>query len=107
MSTAESLPSISIEDYLAGERDGQVRHEYVAGRLYAMTGGSVYHNRISLAFASVLREKLRDRPCDVFMADRKVQAGQAFYYRDILVVCDPTDPDPYTKHRPFVIAEVI
>ena len=107
MSTAESLPSITIEDCLARERDGQVRHEYVAGRLYAMMGGSVYHNRICLAFASVLREELKDRPCDIFMADVKIQTRQAFYYPDIMVICDPADADPYTKRRPLLVAEVV
>jgi hypothetical protein len=56
-----------VADYLKGQRDGQIRHEYVAGRVYAMTGDGVHHNRISLAFASVLREKLGGRPSDVFM----------------------------------------
>lgn len=107
MTVSETASSISVTDYLKGERDGQVRHEYVAGRVYAMTGGSVYHNRISLAFASVLREKLGARPCDVFMADMKVQTRQAFYYPDIMVVCDATDRDPYSKTRPLMIAEVV
>jgi Uma2 family endonuclease len=97
---------ISIDEYLAGERDGAVRHEYVVGRVYAMTGGSVYHNRISLAFASYLRSDL-PKGCDVFVSDMKLQTRNAFYYPDIMVHCDPADTDPYTKHRPLLIAEVI
>jgi len=106
MTVSETASSISVTDYLKGEQDGRLRHEYVAGRVYAMTGGSVYHNRISLAFASVLREKLGGRPCDVFMADMKVRTRQAFYYPDIMVVCDAADRDPYTKTRPLMIAEI-
>jgi Uma2 family endonuclease len=107
MTVSETASSISASAYLKGEQDGQARHEYLAGRVYAMTGGSVYHNRIGLAFAAVLREKLRGRPCDVFMADMKVQTRQAFYYPDIMVVCDATDCDPYTKTRPQLIAEIV
>jgi Uma2 family endonuclease len=107
MSVPESVQWVDAEDYLRGEQDGQVRHEFVAGRVYAMTGGSVYHNRIAGAFFAVLREKLGNRPCDVFMADMKVEVRQAFYYPDIMVVCDPTDLNPYTKTRPLLIAEVI
>jgi len=107
MSALESIQWVDVEDYLLGERDGQVRHEFVAGRVYAMTGGSVYHNRIALAFASVLRDKLGNRPCDVFMADMQVRAQQAYYYPDVMVVCDPQDRDPYTKISPLLIAEVI
>lgn len=38
---------MSVEEYLEMEKDGQVRHEYVGGVAYAMTGGSGRHNRIS------------------------------------------------------------
>ena len=107
MAVAESPEWISVEDYLRGEQDGQVRHEYVAGAVYAMTGGSVYHNRIALAFATVLRDKLKGRPCDIFMADMKLQTEHAFYYPDLMVVCDPADREPYTKTRPLMIAEVL
>lgn len=31
---------ISVDDYLDGEQDGQVRHEYVDGEVYAMVGAS-------------------------------------------------------------------
>lgn len=47
MAVAETSELISVDDYLQSERDGQVRHEYVGGGIYAMTGGSVYHNRIA------------------------------------------------------------
>ena len=107
MSTTDSRHPITVEAYLAGEQDGQVRHELVGGRVYAMTGGSVYHNRICLGLASALREKLKGRTCDVLMADMKVQTEHAFYYPDIMVVCDPADTDPYTKHSPLMIAEVV
>ena len=41
------------------------------------------------------------------MSDMKVQVLQAFYYPDIMVVCDPADRNPYTKNSPLLIAEVI
>ncbi len=107
MSALEPIQWVDVEDYLLGEQDGRIRHEFVAGRVYAMTGGSVYHNRITLAFASVLREKLGNRSCDVFITDMKVRTQQAVYYPDVMVVCDPQDQDPYTKISPLLIAEVI
>lgn len=107
MSALEPIQWINADDYLLGEQDGRIRHELVAGRVYAITGGSVYHNRITLAFASVLRHKLGKRPCDVFIADMKVRPQQAFYYLDLMEVCDPQDQAPYTKTSPLLIAEVI
>ena len=45
--TAIERDRISVEDYLAGERDGEVRREYVAGQVYAMTGASRRHGLIN------------------------------------------------------------
>jgi len=97
---------VSVEDYLLGEQDGQMRHEYVAGKVFAMTGGSVYHNRVTVNFLTEIKSRLSGKPCDVFVSDMKVEARQAFYYPDVMVVCDPVDNDPYTKSSPILIVEV-
>jgi len=99
--------SISVQEYLDRERDGQVRHEFVGGEAYAMTGASVFHNRIAGNFFAELRSKLGSGGCDVFMADMKVHTAQAFYYPDLMVVCDKGDTDPYTKSRPIVVVEIM
>lgn len=36
MSRLKIKPSLSVADYLAGEREADVRHEYVDGRVYAL-----------------------------------------------------------------------
>ena len=38
---------INFDDYLAGERDVDVRSEYVDGQIYAMSGASELHNTVS------------------------------------------------------------
>jgi hypothetical protein len=38
---------IGVDDYLAGEQRGEVRHEYVAGQVYAMVGASDRHGLIA------------------------------------------------------------
>jgi len=35
---------ISVEDYLAGEEAGEMKHEYVGGVVYAMAGTTKEHN---------------------------------------------------------------
>ncbi|HSO79077.1 MAG TPA: hypothetical protein VLQ88_02725 [Chromatiaceae bacterium] len=35
-----SYPHLSVADYLASEDGGEVRHEYIDGQLYAMTGAT-------------------------------------------------------------------
>jgi Uma2 family endonuclease len=80
MATGTQARFLSVQEYLESEQDGQVRHEYVAGQVYAMTGGSVYHNRIAGNFFAELRAKLGQRGCDVFLADMKLQRARASIY---------------------------
>ena len=40
MATALQIESVSFEDYIAGERDIEIRSEYVDGQVYAMAGAS-------------------------------------------------------------------
>ena len=103
MTTETQVQSLSVDAYLEGEKDAQVRHEYVAGQVYAMTGGSIYHNRIAGNFFTELKAKMGRSNCDLFMADIKLQTEQAFYYPDLMVVCDPVDTDPYIKTKAILI----
>jgi Uma2 family endonuclease len=100
---------ISVSEYLEGERTASERHEYVAGRIFAVVGASRRHNRICLNLASILQDRLNEHPCRVYMSDVKlrVDATDAFYYPDLMVGCDPSDRDPYFLCTPQVIVEVL
>ncbi|MBI5331478.1 MAG: Uma2 family endonuclease [Betaproteobacteria bacterium] len=82
-------PVFTEADYLALEEKGEVRHEFVAGEVYAMAGGSQRHNRITLNAASLLLSRLKGRPCQVFMSDVQLHVArdQAYYYPDVMVTC--------------------
>ncbi|MFN7949313.1 MAG: Uma2 family endonuclease [Blastocatellia bacterium] len=98
---------LSVEDYLAGEKESPVRHEYVDGQVYAMAGASDRHNRIALNVAGRLNDHLADGPCDAFVSDMKVQvSSRLFYYPDVMVTCEPGG-DRYTKTQPVLIVEVL
>ncbi|NJK64618.1 MAG: Uma2 family endonuclease [Synechococcaceae cyanobacterium SM2_3_1] len=104
------VPHLSFPEYLAQEQASLIRHEYVDGQIFAMTGASENHNLIALAIASRLRAHLRGSGCRVFISDMKVcieSAGQATYYPDVMVVCDPQDDDPYVKRQPVLIVEIL
>ena len=111
MGIPETETLISIDEYLEGEQLTEVRHEYIAGRVYAMSGGSEAHNTICLNLASALREHFRGKACRVFMADMKLRLNIAqdtiFYYPDLLVTCDPADDAKYYKAKPTVLVEVL
>ena len=103
------LTRLSADDYLEGELKSDIRHEYVDGEVYAMAGAGEAHNLIALNVASRLRGAARGGPCRVFISDMKVRvaARNAFYYPDVLVVCDSFDTQPYFKESPCLIVEVL
>ncbi len=111
MTPAQPMPLLSVEEYLAAETDGEVRHEYLGGYLYAMAGAKTIHNRVSGAFYANLYAQLRGQPCEPFNSDMKVRVQMAshtrFYYPDGMVVCSPNGPDDPFQDQPVVIAEVI
>ncbi|PJC13415.1 MAG: Uma2 family endonuclease, partial [Comamonadaceae bacterium CG_4_9_14_0_8_um_filter_60_18] len=55
MNLAIKNHAISVDDYLQGELQSDIRHEYLAGEVYAMAGAGEKHNRISLNIAFHLR----------------------------------------------------
>lgn len=106
---AELQQFIPVEEYLEMERCSEIRHEYVGGQVYAMAGASDDHNRIVTNICGELRERLRGKRCEPFMADMKLKmpASEAFYYPDVMVTCDPTDNAKYFRERPTVVFEVL
>lgn len=108
MASRVPVYALSVDEYLEAEKSAPVRHEYVAGQIYAMAGASDAHNTIALNFATLLRSGLRSGPCRAYMSDMKVwiEAASVFYYPDVLVTCDPTDNGEYAKLRPSLIIEV-
>lgn len=108
MSPAARIPYATPEDYLALEADSQFKHEYLDGQIVAMAGAGERHNRITLNAAFCLRGSARGSRCGVFVSDMKlrVEATNAFYYPDAMLVC-ADDDHPYYKTRPCVLIEVL
>lgn len=108
MSQHKPKTYIRVSDYLAGERESAVRHEYVQGEVYAFAGASDRHNRIALNIASRLNNHVGDGPCEVFMSDMKIKvSADVFYYPDVAVTCDPAGGNAYFRTEPHLIVEVI
>lgn len=111
MSQIDAPKLVSVADYLAGEEDATVRHEYVGGMIYAMAGAKNVHNRIASNCLIALGAALRGKPCDAFNSDTKVRLQSAtqtrFYYPDASVVCAPNPPDDTFQDRPAVVVEVV
>ncbi|HEY6329079.1 MAG TPA: Uma2 family endonuclease [Blastocatellia bacterium] len=107
MSLRKSDAGVSVTNYLEGERESPIRHEYVGGHVYAMAGASDRHNRISLNFAGWLNDNLGTGPGETFMSDMKIRVDEkTYYYPDVVVSCEEHPPDPYFRSEPVLIIEV-
>ena len=101
-----------VAAYLAFERQSPQRHEFVDGRVRAMSGASRDHNLIALNIAAELRQQLRGRPCETYVGDMrvKVAASGLYTYPDVVVCCDgPRFEDAVldTLLNPSLIVEVL
>ena len=99
---------LTPEEYLAMELESPVKHEYVAGEIYAMTGTTDTHNIISINIVAILRNHLRGSNCRVFMADLKLKLGlgDSYYYPDLMVSCEKA-ASRYFRERPTLLVEVL
>ncbi len=99
---------LTVAEYVAFETRAATRHEYVDGRVYAMSGESRAHNQIALNVAARLRAAARGGPCRVAMEGvRLVVDARTHYYPDVMVACGPRPDDPLVEAAPCVLVEVL
>ena len=111
MSTAEKR-RLTAAEYLAIEAAAEVRHEFHDGELFAMSGGTLWHNLIKDNFARALGNRLEGRGCRVVTSDQrvKVDATGLYTYPDVLVFCGSAtmeDGIHHTLTNPLLIVEVL
>jgi len=97
---------MSLDEYLAFEEQSPIRHEYVAGEAYAMSGATTRHNLITLNVASYLRTAARARGCKVFATDVKLRVTDRIYYPDVIVVCGRAAEVELIVEEPTLVVEV-
>ncbi len=92
----QTSPFIAIDEYLAGERAGDARHEYVDGQIFAMTGASRNHRRIVKSLGFALDALARPKNCEVFLNNLKCEEGENEYTQTpclVIEVLPPTTED--------------
>ena len=114
---AASLPQshhdYSFADYLTIERDSEIKHEFDAGEILAMSGGTARHSALAVNVVVAL-SSTRPSGCTVFQSDMRVRiaaTGRATY-PDASMVCGPIEYDPEDAARttitnPALIVEVL
>jgi len=109
----EPKAHFSPEDYLAFERQSELKSEYVGGEIVAMTGASRRHNLIAGNLFANLHSQLKgSKGCEVYANDMRVRvpAADLYTYPDVVVTCgEPRfeDGELDTLLNPVLIAEVL
>jgi Uma2 family endonuclease len=102
--------------YALREDEGDVKHEFVDGEVFAMAGGTPEHAAIVTAVAIHLGSQLLGGPCRAFATElrTRIRADEkgpdVGTYPDIAVLCGPAvrDPeDPNSVVNPTLIVEVL
>ncbi len=101
----------TLSDYLQLEASSSTKHEFLAGQIYGMAGGTPEHAALKSAVTGLLFQELREKPCRLYDADLRVavRATGLYTYPDVTCVCgalerDAGDPNAITN--PTLIVEV-
>ena len=97
---------MSLVEFLRFENGRPERHEFVAGEVFGMSGGTLRHSQIIQNISFVFMTRTRGGPCSVHSNVVKIQVGDdRIYYPDVLL-CARLPGDTLVVHEPSVIVEV-
>lgn len=110
-------PYVSFADYLEGERDSDVKHEWFDGAIYAMSRGTPEHGRLTARVVRLVGSAL-PADCEVYASDTMLYVAEVKLstYADASVVCGPLETTGARKNNrslgeavcnPRVIIEVL
>lgn len=99
---------MTTAEFLAWEARQEGRHEFVAGRIVAMTGGTRRHNKTALNVGAHLTQLLKGQKCQAYGSDMKVLIPNGnSRYPDVTVDCGPMKGDDIAATEPTVVVEVL
>jgi Uma2 family endonuclease len=101
-------------EYLKLEVSSDIRHEFLDGEIFAMSGSTVAHNEIcgNLTFAIQSAIRSRKLPCHVYANDLRLRIKKAnmYAYPDVMLICGKLEFDAARKDvvlNPTTIFEVL
>jgi len=105
----QPILKLSHTDYFALECETDQRHEYLAGEVFAMAGGSESHALISSNAIAALSLSLRDRPCRVYGSDMRlyIHSIDKFCYPDVTVLCEEGKRSMHYIESPVLLIETL
>lgn len=104
----------SFAEYAELIEDSGVKMEFLDGQVWAMSGGSPDHARVTANVTASLTTALKGKPCAVYSPDLRVRSKATGLgtYADVTVICgpielDPDDPKRHTALNPRVVVDVL
>ena len=98
---------MTVEEYFRFDERSLIKHEYVSGEVYAMSGATARHNTLAGTIFTRLFVAAEDSRCRVFMSDMRVEAAaDKYYYPDVVVLCTPIAELDVVARGPCVVVEV-
>ena len=103
---------MTYAEYLAAEEISDVRHEFLNGEVWAMSGGTPDYSALAAAVIAQLTNALSGRPCRVYTSDLRIcvmETGLSTY-PDVAVVCgraETAPEDPHAVTNPALLVEVL
>ncbi|MFU2486549.1 Uma2 family endonuclease [Thauera sp. WH-1] len=110
MALPQPAPRFERQDFFAWEAEQPVKHDFVAGEVFAQAGARQDHVVVAGNCFAALRQKLRGTPCRAYISDMQLEVAQAdaVFYPDVMVSCHPEDlAAERVLHHPRVIIEVL
>jgi len=103
---------LTVQEYLALDRQAEIKSEFLDGQMFAMAGGTEEHSLIASNLIRELGTQLKAKPCKVYTPDMrvKIEATGLCTYPDVHVVCGDArfaDARRDTLLNPNIIFEVL
>lgn len=106
----EAINYITREEYFELENKSDIKHEFFKGEIFAMSGGSFKHARISGNTFSAFNVKLRGKCCTPTNSDMRIETPNGLItYPDAAIFCGSPEltENQCALLNPVVIIEVL
>ena len=104
-------PFMTLEEFFKFEEHSKIRHEYVDGAAFAMSGASVAHERIRQRLVMAFGTHLIGGPCQVFSSGMQLvirrEASEICYYPDVMVDCRRDAWGSHFVRSPTLVLEIL
>lgn len=100
----------TADEYLALEKNSIEKHEFLNGKLFAMPGNKIIHDRVRRKISRLLEDRLAQYGYEPLSGDIKVMPvfKEQYFYPDVTIArAKEQDEESYLATNPVLIVEVL